>query len=162
MEYVYHKPRFLATCLYGIPFICLGNMASNAVLFGEAIYIAITNRTPSNGAVRGIAIAVATLACFLHIYSRKLGIYMNNGFGFTKAVMLLMLIIVGIISFAGGLPTKTIKNAEDNFEHHADFLSPPSGSYGYASSFLAIIFAYGGFNQANYVSLNTPRNIRWC
>ena len=129
-------------------------MAGNAILFSQSIYVALVNRTPSNGAVRGIAIAVATFACFLRIYTSKIGIYLNNIFGLIKAVMLLILIIVGIISFADGLSTKSIKDAKDNFGNHTDFVSPPGGSYGYAGSFLAIVFAYGGFNQANNVSMH--------
>lgn len=128
-------------------------MASNAILFAISIYIAITGQDPSNWVARGIAIGTATLACFLHIYSRRLGIWLNNGFGSLKVLLLLTLIVVAIVSFAGRLGTKTIDDAKHNFTNHAGFVDPPSGSYGYASSFLSIIFAYGGFNQANYVCI---------
>jgi amino acid transporter len=106
---------------------------------------------PRNGPVRGIAVGVATFACALHIVSRWVGIALNNFFGSVKAAMLLMLIIVGIISFAGGLSVKTIDTAKENYGQQGDFSSASQSSYGYAASFLSVIFAYGGFNQANYV-----------
>ena len=148
-----HRSQLLATCLYGIPFICLGNMAGNAIVFGENIMIACGSADPTNGLVRVIAVGVATFACALHIVSRWVGIALNNFFGSVKAAMLLMLIIAGIISFAGGLSVKTIDTAKDNYGAHGNFDSASRSSYGYAASFLSVIFAYGGFNQANYVSM---------
>jgi L-asparagine transporter-like permease len=128
-------------------------MAGNSIFFGISILKACGIENPANGAVRGIAIGVATFACVLHIVSRWWGIALNNFFGFVKVLILLMLIIVGILSFASALPLKTIEIARDNYEHHAGFGSASTSTYGYASSFLSVIFAYGGFNQANYVSL---------
>jgi amino acid transporter len=145
------RSQLFATCLYAIPFICLGNMAGNAISFGLNIMIASGIDTPSNGAVRAIAVGVATFACSLHMVSRRWGIALNNFFGSVKTAILLMLIIVGIVSFAGALPEKTEPTAEDNFGKYGGFGLAETSSYGYASSFLSVIFAYGGFNQANYV-----------
>ncbi|KAK7883601.1 hypothetical protein LTR67_011100 [Exophiala xenobiotica] len=151
------RSQLLATCLYGIPFICLGTMAGNAISFGLTIMVACGIDSPSNGAVRAIAVGVATFACSLHVLSRWWGIVLNNVFGFVKTTMLLMLIIVGIVSFAGALPEKTRPTAEDNFGKYGGFGLAETSSYGYASSFLSVIFAYGGFNQANYVLGNIYR-----
>lgn len=129
-------------------------MAGNAISFGLNIMIACGIDTPSNGIVRAIAVAVATFACSLHIVSRWWGIALNNFFGSVKAAILLMLIIVGIVSFAGALPQKTKPTAEDNFGKYGGFGLVETSSYGYASSFLSVIFAYGGFNQANYVRIS--------
>lgn len=144
------RSQLFATCLYGIPFICLGNMAGNAIFFGLNIQIACGVNDPSNGAVRAVAIGVATFACSLHILSRWWGIALNNFFGSVKAAILVMLIVVGIVSFAGGFQQKTKPTAVENFGNNG-FGTAETSSNGYASSFLSVIFAYGGFNQANYV-----------
>jgi L-asparagine transporter-like permease len=128
-------------------------MAGNAIVFGQNIMIACGSAEPTNGPVRAIAVGVATFACTLHIVSRWVGIALNNFFGSVKAAMLLMLIIVGIISFAGGLSVKTKETAKQNYGAYGNFDSASKSSYGYAASFLSVIFAYGGFNQANYVSV---------
>jgi len=145
------RSQLFATCLYGIPFIILGNMAGNAISFGLNIMNACGIDTPSNAAVRAIAAGVTTFACLLHIVPRWRGIALNNFFGSVKTIILLMLIIVGIVSFAGALPQKTKPTAEDNFGKHGGFGLAETSSYGYASSFLSVVSAYGGFNQANYV-----------
>jgi amino acid transporter len=149
------RPLYLATCVYGIPFICLGTMAGNSILFAESI-IEACGYVPSNGAVRGLAIAVGTLACLLHAVWRKGGIYLNNAFGMIKIAMLIMLFVVGIASRAGAFKSSQFETpaeiVNENLAASKAFSGASTDSYGYAEAFLAIIFAYGGFNQANYVS----------
>lgn len=150
IEYMYAPRRLLATCLYAVPFICLGNLSGNAIIFGESMLRAC-NARPSNAGVRGIAIVVSTAACALHMWSRRWGIALNNLFGFVKLMTLLFFAIVGTIAVCNGLGLNSKQVAAENYSHHAGFGRAPDGSFGYASSFLAILFAYGGFNQANYV-----------
>jgi len=148
-------PRYLATCVYGIPFICLGNVSGNCILFAESI-IEACGKVPTNGATRALAIGVATFACLVHAVWRRGGIYLNNAFGFVKIAMLIMLFVVGIASAAGAFKgnqfEKPAEVAKENFDVHNAFSGASTESYGYAEAFLAILFAFGGFNQANYVS----------
>jgi amino acid transporter len=149
------RPRYLATCVYGIPFICLGNVSGNCILFAESI-IEACGKVPTNITTRALAIGVATFACLVHAVWRKGGIYLNNAFGFVKIAMLVMLFVVGIASAAGAFKgnqfEKPAEVAKENFNVHKAFSGASAESYGYAEAFLAIIFAFGGFNQANYVS----------
>ena len=87
LEYLCKNPTFLATCLYGIPFIVLGNKAGNAIVFAENVLRA-SNREPS--------IAVVTFACLIHAICRKGGLHLNNIFSLFKAALLLILFIVGV------------------------------------------------------------------
>lgn len=91
LHYVYRKPRYgkdtvlFLPCLYGIAFICLGNMAGNSVAFADRVLKASDpDRTPDDAAVRGVAIATATLTCFIHTVSRRGGIILNNVFAIVK------------------------------------------------------------------------------
>ena len=102
-----------------------------------------------NFTVRGIAIAVATFACLIHGFWRKGGIYLSNIFGLIKMTMLLVIIVTGFISYSGVFERPAV--ASQNFNIHNAFSNPQQDPYGFAESFLAILFAYGGFNQANYV-----------
>ena len=145
------KPLYLTHCLYGIPFIVLGTAAGNAVVFGENIMLA-SGKEVNNGTVRAIALGVITFACFLHAISRSGGIWLNNIFGSIKFLMLLTLFIVGVAYSAGRFGGNNSVAAENLNVHHA-FAGASTSSYGYAEAFLAIIFAIGGFNQANYVGI---------
>ncbi|OAP58286.1 hypothetical protein AYL99_07376 [Fonsecaea erecta] len=149
LEYMVKRPLYLATCIYGIPFICLGTAAGNAIIFAENIMLA-SGKEAMNGSVRGIAIGVVTFACLLHAISRTGGVWLNNFFGTVKFLMLLVLFVLGVVYAGGGLGGND-ETAADNLSVHHSFAGAATSSYGYAEAFLGIIFAIGGFNQANYV-----------
>lgn len=149
------NPSFLATCLYGIPFIVLGNTAGNAIVFAENA-IRASRGEPTDAEVRGIATAVMTFACLIHAVWRRGGLHLNNFFGLVKAALLLMLFIVGVASAAATIKSDVPGSgsgsvAKENFDPKESFKDRAAGSYGYTEALLAIIFASGGFNQANYV-----------
>ncbi|OAL26463.1 hypothetical protein AYO20_10131 [Fonsecaea nubica] len=157
LEYMVKRPLYLATCVYGIPFICLGTAAGNAIVFAENIMLA-SGKEAINGSVRGIAIGVITFACLLHAISRTGGVWLNNVFGTVKFIMLLLMFILGVV-YAGGRLGGNDEIAADNLNVHKSFANAATSSYGYAEAFLGIIFAIGGFNQANYVlgDIDDPR-----
>src|ERR1700761_8603627 len=66
------KTVLLVTCIFAVTFVLLGNMAGNCLVFGIRILMAV-NAPVTNGAVRAIAIGVATAACFIHAFSRRGG-----------------------------------------------------------------------------------------
>lgn len=153
LEYLCPKPYFLATCLYGIPFILLGNTAGNAIVFAENA-IRASEREPTNVEVRGVAIAVITFACLIHAVWRRGGVYLNNLFGLVKVAILLTLFFVGVASAAGAIKSSTASSAsvaKENFDPATAFKDRAVGSFEYTEAFLSVLFAYDGFNQANYV-----------
>lgn len=120
----------------------------NALSFGIRVLQA-ADMDVDNFIARGIAIAVITSAVIIHGTWRKLGIYLNNIFATIKVFILLVIVVTGIVSLCGGFKNKAV--AAENFNVHNAFKNTEKDSYGFAESFLAIIFAYGGFGQANYV-----------
>jgi L-asparagine transporter-like permease len=130
-------------------YIVLGNMAGNCLIFGIRILEA-ANVPGTNSAVRGIAVGAATFACGIHAFSRRGGIYLGNAFAIVKVLMLLMIIIAGICAWSGAFHTKTY--AIENMTANYAFSSPSTDSYGYVKAFLAVVFAWNGFDQPNYVS----------
>lgn len=156
LQYVYRKPAYrkntiqLSTCLFGIGFIAFGNMAGNAINFAVRLLRAAGYEEPNNGAVRGIAIAVATLTCFIHAFSRRGGIWLNNMFAILKLGILLLIVITAIVVGAGGLPNA--KNViEANTSTSTSFEAENTDANGYARAFLAVIFSFWGFEQPNYI-----------
>jgi amino acid transporter len=148
----------LVTCLFGIAFISVGNMAGNSINFAIRVMQAAGYPNPSNGTVRGIAIAVATFACFIHAFSRRGGIWLNNLLAIVKLAMMALIIIAAIVVGAGGFPnTKNV--IADNTETSKSFANASTEANGYAHAFLAIIFTFSGFEQPNYVlgEISRPR-----
>ncbi|KAH7166313.1 amino acid permease-domain-containing protein [Dactylonectria macrodidyma] len=156
LQYVYRKPAYrkdtvlLSTCLFAIAFIALGNMAGNSISFAIRVLRAADVEDPSNGAVRGIALGIAVLTCFIHTVSRRGGIFLNNVLAIIKVLILLLIIVTAIVVGAGGLK-KTDNIITDNTSTKHAFAGASGDANGYAQAFLAIIFSFSGFEQPNYV-----------
>ncbi|KAM5350606.1 hypothetical protein ACJ41O_007111 [Fusarium nematophilum] len=163
LQYVYRKPAYrkntvlLSTCLFGVGFIALGNMAGNSISFATRVLQAAGNENPDGGAVRGIAIGIAILTCFIHAFSRRGGIWLNNLLAIVKVLILLLIIVTAIVVGAGGLDTENV--IDENTKPSNAFGNASGDANGYAHAFLAIIFSFSGFEQPNYVmgEISRPR-----
>jgi len=154
LEYMIKSPKRLATCLYGIPFIILGTAAGNALVCAECL-LRTSGSEPSKAAVRGLAIGITSFACLLHAMSRKGGIYLFIAFGVIKIGILVTMFVLGL-AFAGGAFGGSNAIASENLSIHNSTTTALGSAYGYAEAFLAVLFAFGGFNQATYVSYLRP------
>lgn len=127
-------------------------MAGNCLIFGMRVLEAANVET-SNSAVRGLAVGAATLACLIHAISRRGGIWLGNFLALIKVLMLLLIIIAGICSWAGAFDDNP-NYAVENMSINHSFKEPASDPYGYSKAFLAVMFAWTGFDQPNYVSFS--------
>ncbi|KAL2194016.1 amino acid permease-domain-containing protein [Corynascus similis CBS 632.67] len=174
LQYVYRKPRYkkdtvlLIGCLFGISFICIGNMAGNCILCAVRLLQAAhpdqdaTSFGP--GKVRGIAIAIAVFACFIHSFSRRGGILLNNVLALVKVGILLLLIGMACAVAAGSVRSVSTGSEVSNEFHNntspsTAFANATGEANGYAQAFLSIIYAFNGLDQPNYVlgEINKPR-----
>ena len=153
---IYRRPKYFTTCVFGIAFVLLGNVAPNSISFGIRVLEA-ADKPVGNFEARGIAIAVVTFACLFHGTWRQGGIYLSNAFAVIKISLLLVIFVTGFVSYSGVFDRPAA--AAENFNIHTAFKNPEQDPSGFAESFLAILFAYGGFSQANYVmsEIDNPR-----
>jgi hypothetical protein len=151
-----YRPQtfLLITCVFGMIYIVLGNMAGNCLVFGIRVLMA-ANFEPTNASVRGIAIAAATAACFIHTFSRRGGIWLGNVLAIIKVLILLLIVVTAFCALGGAFNTKTW--GDENMSLHTSFANASQDSYGYTEAFLAVIFASTGFEEPNYVSSE-----QWC
>ena len=98
---------------------------------------------------RGIALAAIIFTCALHIMWRIGGIRLSNAFAVIKIAMLLLIFITGCLAWGNVFPRS--EEAVPNMAAFDAFKNPSSDAYAFAQAYLSIVFAYGGFNQANYV-----------
>ncbi|KAK3331585.1 high-affinity methionine permease [Cercophora scortea] len=183
LQFVYDWPHYkkdtvlLMGTLFGISFIFVRNMASTCINFGvRVLQAARPGDEPKNGEVRAIAIAAAAFACMIHVVSRRYGIWLNNLLAVVKVGILLVIIFTTLAVVGGGVHDKNGNRVPNvwmqNMDPKVAFKAPasPDGDVnnadlaqgtvtGYAASFLSIIYAYSGFEQANYVlgEMATPR-----
>ncbi|MCJ1313553.1 hypothetical protein MMC25_007232 [Agyrium rufum] len=150
LEFVLRSPRFLATCMYGVVFVILGNLSGNAVAFGTYVMVAAGNQEPSRGASIGLSIGALTAACLLHVCSRRGGIFLNNVFAMLKVGILLTIIIIGF-AVAGGAKFGGVSSQSENFAISKSFAHPRKDVVSYTDSMLYVVYTYSGFEQPFYI-----------
>jgi amino acid transporter len=104
-----------------------------------------------DAAARGIAIGVVTFSCLIHGTCRRGGILLNNIIASTKVLILFIFPVLAICALAG---VGNTNNATMNMSIKNSFAGVHTNTsmYGWSNAFLSVLYAYSGFNQANYVS----------
>ena len=103
LEYIYKRPRLLASCVFGITFILFGNLAGNAIQFGVYMQSVISPKCTENDACfskAGVilwALGIICLCSFLNVATRQLFIQLNNIFAILKFLFVLATALLGII-----------------------------------------------------------------
>jgi len=158
LEYLVPGPKYFASCMFGVLFILIGNSAANAISCGVHFLAAAGITNPHIGHVQAIAIAIAWFVCVFHVLGRMLGIHLSSLFAMLKLAILCMIIIMGFMVLNNDTEHMHRDPASyANLKAENSFQTLGSGvknhARGYSMSYLDVIFTYGGFNQANYVSL---------
>ncbi|KAF2105051.1 high affinity methionine permease [Rhizodiscina lignyota] len=153
LEFVYRKPRFLATGFYTGYVILLGWAGSNSVVFGEYILNAAqveVNRWNQ----RGIGLACITAAFLIHGLALKWGLRLQNALGVIKLIILLIIIFAGFAALGGHLKI----DKPDNFDHA--FRGTTGSAYGVVTALYNVIWSYIGYSNANYAMSEMKNPVR--
>ncbi len=146
LEYVYTKPRFLATAMYATYVFFLGWASGNSIVFGQYILTAAeVDVTRWNQ--RGIGIACITFAFLVHSLAKKWGIYLQNVLGIFKLVVIVFIAITGWVALGGGIHNDEVAG-KANFKN--SFEGTTSSAYAIVTCLYNIIWSYVGYSNANY------------
>ncbi|KAK0738572.1 amino acid permease-domain-containing protein [Schizothecium vesticola] len=163
LERVYRRPRYLATCIFAVQFVLFAISTAGSISFSSYMILANEpeNRTPDAWVIRGVAITALTGVCLIHAFTPRLGIWLSNGLGAFKLVLLSLVVFTGFAALAGRME----KPSPGNFKSfHGEGTvrddkgnSPAGAAAGYALALLQVLYAYSGWENANYV-LTEVRN----
>ncbi|TPX22451.1 hypothetical protein DIZ76_014323 [Coccidioides immitis] len=153
LEYVYTKPKFLATAIYASYALFLGWAAGNSVIFGEYLLHAFgvqVNRWNQ----RGIGLVCITVAFIIHATAVKWGLRIQNTLGVLKLVVILIIAVGGLLACAGFVNIDRPRN----FEH--PWGEGPPTVYGIVMGLYNVIWSYVGYSNANYCLSETRNPVR--
>ncbi|KAF2746086.1 amino acid transporter [Sporormia fimetaria CBS 119925] len=188
LERIYRRPKYLATCIFAVEFVCFALSTANAVNFSSHLIRAAkgkpeklkTNCGLSKEAGlskpsgidaewvnKGISIACLTLVCLCHSFTPKLGIWLGNGLGVFKIIVLVLIVFTGFAALSGRMHGPK----PDNFSTFDGAGSacelPPyaksTKAANYALALLQVLYSYSGWESANYVLTevrDAPRTLR--
>ncbi|KAF3352375.1 High-affinity methionine permease like protein [Verticillium longisporum] len=151
LERVYRHPKYLATCVLASQMILLGFSSGNSLAFGRYVLFASGSESPDGWAARGIAVACATFATFLHAVAPKWGLRLINVLGVFKVVILLFIVFSGFAALAGHRRVPDPDNFSNAFRIEEGNGYGNGGAYGYATALLRVVYSYKGWENANYV-----------
>jgi len=156
LEYIYRKPRLLASCIFGVIFIVFGHLAANAIQAASFIMIAVNPECKegdacfNKGSVIGWAIGLVTVCALINISARQFAITVNNCFAVAKVLFVAALGLTGIIY--GTAHGNTCSKISWQNQNKLQGINPAGGSFG--DIVLALLYAaypYTGFEQPFYV-----------
>lgn len=114
---------------------------------------------------RGISIAAISVVCVIHAFFPRLGIWLSNGLGAFKLILLTLVVCTGFAALAGRMQGESPHN-------FSSFNGPSDGDVeddsqrttaGYALALLQVLYSYSGWENANYVLTevrDAPRTLR--
>ncbi|KAF2113803.1 amino acid permease-domain-containing protein [Lophiotrema nucula] len=153
LEFVYRKPKYLATGLYTGYAVLLGWAGSNSVIFGEYILHA-ANVEVTRWNQRGVGLACITAAFLIHGTMLKWGLRLQNLLGVIKLLIILLIVVSGWAALGGALKIDKPHNFDNAF-------SGTTGSaYGVVTALYNVIWSYIGYSNANYALSETKDPVR--
>lgn len=153
LEYVFRRPRFLVTAMYGTYVVLLGWAGSNSVVFGEYILHA-ANVEVGRWNQRGVGVACVTSAFLIHGLALKWGLRLQNLLGVIKLLILLLIVVSGFVALGGHLKI----DKPDNFSNA--FKGTTGSAYGIVTALYNVIWSYIGYSNANYALSETKDPVR--
>ncbi|KAL4996894.1 amino acid/polyamine transporter I [Aspergillus recurvatus] len=148
LEYVYKKPKFLATAMFAAYAVLLGWAASNSVVFGQYILNAAEVEV-DRWNQRGIGLACITAAFLIHGFALNWGLRLQNLLGIVKLVIIIFVIVTGWVALAGHTKTETPHNFRNAFE------GTTGSGYGVVMALYNVIWSFIGYSNANYALSET-------
>ena len=136
-------------------------MAGNSIVFAKSVLNACSEDSPDQRILYLIAISVVSFACIVHMLAARFGRLLNYIFAYVKVLIILLLMIAGIISAVNSRYSPTvILGQKMRSDAESSSILWRETTYKLLSSLLCVMFAYAGFNQANYVSISFPFTTR--
>lgn len=147
------------TCSFAIMFILMYNLSGNAISLAIQFEVACgifdptSGATPARSTTIGIAIAFLSLVVVAHVFSRGVGIYINNAFAIVKVALLLTIICLAIAKAAGrfGGSGDVIRS---NFTKDV-WTTRRTDPVSWSDSLLLAMYCFSGFEQPFYVLAET-------
>ncbi|KAI5845099.1 putative methionine permease [Morchella snyderi] len=152
LEYVYKKPRFLASTVFAIQALLLGITASNCIVFAQyTLYALDIERTAWNQ--KSLAVGVIILVTLTHGYSLKTGIRIQNTLGFIKMFLLLFMVLTGLTV----LITGRTRSGPSQLEFSRIFEGTETNLSLLSMALFKVLYSFSGYGNVNNV-MNEVRN----
>lgn len=137
-------------------FVLLTHFAGNCIAFAKLVLQAFEpgDVNPDYRLQKFVALCLLTFVCLLHTFSTKWGVAVNNMLAIYKVTLVTFIIMVGFAAM-GGARGKDVSWGDNEHYGLINFkdamVTEPRSMLEYASAILGVLWAYTGWENANYV-----------
>ncbi|KAL5113797.1 low-affinity methionine permease [Pleosporales sp. CAS-2024a] len=151
LEFVYRRPRFLASTLIATQAVLLGFTASNCIVFAQYTLYAF-DLDATDFRRKTLAVALLTAITIVHSCFMRTGIYIQNLLGWIKMGLVVFMILSGFLVVVFGTPGGD--KAINHFPTGSDIWKGSDWSWGImATSLFKVFYSFAGLGNVNNVSI---------
>jgi amino acid transporter len=158
LEYIYSKPRFLASTVIAVQAVLLGFTATNCIIFAKyAVWSFNSGDDTSERYSTAIAATLLTAITIVHSCFYKTGILIQNALGWVKIGLTCFMILTGI----GVLLRFPLRRPTDHPSGLESFWSGANFEFNtLATALLKVIYSYAGLDNINNVLSEVKNPVR--
>ena len=154
LEFMYPRPRFLASTMVAIQAVVLGFTASNCIVFGEYVLVAVGQEvTPFRQ--RLLATGLLTAITIVHGCFLKTGILIQNALAWVKITLMAIMAVLGIV--APFLPQTSNREHLERRTTSGLFEGSHWDLIALSTAIFKVSYSFAGYNNVNNV-LNEVKN----
>ncbi|KAL8708380.1 MAG: hypothetical protein Q9220_006761 [cf. Caloplaca sp. 1 TL-2023] len=148
LEFIYRRPRFLASTLVACQAVLLGFTASNCIVFGEYVLVALGLRHTAL-AQRTLAVGLLTAITVVHGCFLKSGIWIQNALGWVKIILMVSMAAMSVVALllpSMGSPENYKALSLDRLfnDSHWDLVALSTATF-------KVIYSFAGYDNVNNV-----------
>jgi amino acid transporter len=155
LEFVYRRPRFLASTLIATQAVLLGFTASNCIVFAQYTLYAFDIEA-TDFRRKALAVALLTAITIIHGCFLKTGIRIQNFLGWIKIGLVVVMVLSGLF-----VVVFRANGNRSQFPATSDIWKGSDWSWGIIStSLFKVFYSFAGLNNVNNVSMDNILVIR--
>ena len=152
LEFIYSRPRFLASTVVAVQAMLLGFTASNCIVFGKYVLFAL-DLPVTDASQRICAASLIVGVSLMHGRFLKGGIWIQNMLGWIKMVVLAFMVLAGVfvLVFKPAGVVQHMDRDKHPFSWDGLWKHSELGFGTLATSFFKVASAYSGYDNVNNV-----------
>ena len=148
LEFMYRRPRFLASTLVAVQAVVLGFTASNCIVFGEYILVAL-NMEVTAFAQRTLAVGLLTAITIVHGCFLKTGIWIQNALAWVKIGLMASMALLGLVTLF--LPQSSFSTNPEQPSLARLFEGSNWDIVALSTAILKVSYSFAGYDNVNNV-----------
>lgn len=151
LEFMYQRPRFLASTMVAVQAVLLGFTASNAIVFGKYTLYAF-NIEPTEFSHRLMAVGLLTVITIIHGCFLKTGILIQNVLGWIKISMMGLTVLASLAAVISRTWSPSDSVPTVNLLSWEEIWRDSNWRWGVLSTAIfKVSYSYGGYANVNNV-----------